>query len=100
MALKIDLEKAYYKLKLEFIRDTLIDLGCPDSPESLVNIVWCCISTPSMTVLWNGEVLEGFSPERGIHQGDPLSPYLFVLCLEHLLQLIFLAEDHHYWKPI
>nr|KYP50870.1 Putative ribonuclease H protein At1g65750 family [Cajanus cajan] len=53
-----------------------------------------------MQVLWNGEALETFKPSRGIHQGDPLSPYIFVLCLERLFHLIEIAVTHELWKPI
>ncbi|KAG5034741.1 hypothetical protein JHK87_009651 [Glycine soja] len=35
-----------------------------------------------MSVLWNGEALDEFTPSRGICRGDPLSPYLFVLYIE------------------
>lgn len=97
MAIKIDLEKAYDRLKWSFIKDTLVDVGIP---EKIVNLVWHCISSSSMRVLWNGEALEEFSPSRGIRQGDPLSPYLFVMCLERLFQAICLAVDQKLWKPI
>lgn len=53
-----------------------------------------------MRVLWNGEALEEFSPSRGVRQGDPISPYLFVLCIEKLFQMINMAIDHDQWKPI
>jgi hypothetical protein len=47
-----------------------------------------CISSFSLSILVNGERLENFSPFRGIRQGDPLSPYIFVLCIEYLACLI------------
>lgn len=97
MAIKVDLEKAYDRLKWDFIRDTLQDIGIPGN---LVNLIWHCISTPTMRMLWNGETLESFIPSRGIRQGDPLSPYLFVLYIERLFQMISLAVDYKYWKPI
>lgn len=46
-----------------------------------------------MYVLWNGEALEDLKPTWGIHQGDPRSLYLFVLCMERLSQLINMAVD-------
>lgn len=97
MAIKIDLEKAYDRLNWGFIRDTLQDIGLP---ESFVNLVWECISTSRMKVLWNGEALEEFSPSRGIRQGGPISPYLFVLCIERLFHLINAAVEYKFWSPI
>ncbi|QHO25231.1 Putative ribonuclease H protein [Arachis hypogaea] len=97
MAIKIDLEKAYDRLKWCFVEETLADIGLP---QNLVNLILSCISTPKMRILWNGEELEEFTPSRGIRQGDPISPYIFVLCIERLSQLINAAVDHGFWKPI
>lgn len=97
MAIKINLEKAYDRLIWEFVRDTLHDIGFPDG---FVNLIWECISSPKMRVLWNGEALEEFSPSRGIRQGDPLSPYLFVLCIVRLFHLINVAIEQDLWAPI
>lgn len=47
-----------------------------------------CVSSIKMQVLWNGEHSLDFTPFRGIHQGDPVSPYLFVLCMEQLSYII------------
>ena len=59
-----------------------------------------CLSTAQMNVLWNREMTEDFQPGRGIRQGDPISPYIFVLCIERLSHGIFQAVNQGIWKPI
>lgn len=59
-----------------------------------------CVSGPSMSLLWNGEKTKSFKPLRGLRQGDPLSPYLFVLCTERRCHLIEEAIENKRWKSI
>lgn len=81
IAVKIDLEKAYDNVDWGFLRLTLCEFGFPDIIVSL--IMWS-VQTSSLSVQWNGSRLEPFSPTKGLRQGDPLSPYLFLLCMEKL----------------
>ena len=97
MVVKVDLEKAYDMLSWDFIHDTLIDLGIPDM---IIHVIMQCISTPSMQVLWNGEQGSSFTPSCGVRQGDPMSPYLFVLCIERLAHSILHEVQDGSWKPI
>ena len=97
MAIKLDLEKAYDRLDWRFVIDSLRDLGIN---EHFSNLIWHCISSVSMDILWNGDRTGDFFPTRGIRQGDPLSPYLFVICIERLSHLIQAAVDEGFWKPI
>ena len=97
MAIKIDLEKAYDKLEWNFIRDTLIRANLL---TDLIDIIMSCISSVSTSILFNGECLEPIYPSRGIRQGDPLSPYIFILCMEYLGQLIEGKCNAHLWQPV
>lgn len=97
MLLKLDLEKAYDRIRWDFLEDTLMAAGLS---ARWIRWIMQCVLGPSMSVLWNGERTEAFKPLRGLRQGDPLSPYLFVLCMERLCHLIESAVKNKKWKPI
>lgn len=77
--------------------ETLKETGIPDS---FITIAMECISTTSMQVIWNGEKMEPFFQSTGVRQGDPLSPYIFILCMERLAHIINVKVDMGKWKPM
>lgn len=97
MAIKIDLEKAYDRLSWKFIRSTLISTGMDGK---MVDLILSCVSSTSLSIAWNGGKTDSFSPSRGIRQGDPLSPYLFVLCMDRLSHIIQDEVDQGQWKAV
>ncbi|KAA3487383.1 LINE-1 reverse transcriptase isogeny [Gossypium australe] len=85
MAIKIDLEKAYDRVSWEFIEASLRAAGIPNY---INNVITSSTSNSAMQVMWNGVPLSKFRPIRGVRQGCPLFPYIFVLCMEWLGHLI------------
>ncbi|KAA3477142.1 Retrovirus-related Pol polyprotein from type-2 retrotransposable element R2DM [Gossypium australe] len=76
MAVKIDLEKAYDRVRWDFVKASLKAAGIP---SNLIKIIMNAISTSTVQVLWNGSPTPKFKPVRRIRQMCPLSPYLFIL---------------------
>ena len=97
MAIKIDLEKAYDKLEWSFIRERLFHINLP---TNLIELIMSCISSMTTTILFNGGTMDPIIPSRGIRQGDPLSPYLFILCMDWLGQLIEGKCVENLWNPV
>jgi DNA-directed RNA polymerase subunit F len=58
-----------------------------------VSWIKLCISSSSFSILLNGSPFSRFSPKRGIRQGDPLSPFLFILGSKVLSRLMFREES-------
>lgn len=63
MTIKIDLEKAYDRVRWNFIKASLLATSIP---LYLINVIMSFISNSIMQVLWNGAPLSKFKPVRGI----------------------------------
>lgn len=78
MMLKLDLKKAFDRLEWSFIRKLLHNLGFP---TFLITLSMNCISSASISIMVHGKPTTFFEPSRGIRQGDPLPPYIFIICM-------------------
>lgn len=85
MAIKLDMSKAYDSVEWVFVEKIMEKLGFDIKLRSLI---MRCITTVSYAIKINGRPRGRIIPSRGIRQGDPLSPYLFLLCAEGLSALI------------
>ncbi|KAL9689689.1 hypothetical protein QQ045_010078 [Rhodiola kirilowii] len=85
VVMKIDMAKAYDRVSWLFLHRMMRALGFG---SQWCDLVYRTISGCFYSVLWDGTAYGRFKSNRGVRQGDPLSPSLFIICMESFSRLL------------
>jgi hypothetical protein len=89
-SVKLDMSKAYDRVEWVFLEKMMRKMGFHDK---WIQLLMKCYSTVKYKFKINGVLTEEVIPERGLRQGDPISPYLFLICAEAFSSMLNKADQ-------
>ena len=90
MLINLDMKNAFDRVKLPFLYRVLLAFGF--NPE-FVNLIKACTESPWIAPLANGRRTKFFQASRGLRQGFPLSPFLYILMVESLSRKLSVVKE-------
>lgn len=88
--LKIDIAKAYDRLEWSYVNSILRRYGFN---ETWIDRIMTLVQSVTYSFLQNGNEFGKVVPQRGVRQGDPISPYIYILCAEGLSAIVRRNEE-------
>ncbi|XP_039071917.1 uncharacterized protein LOC120219121 [Hibiscus syriacus] len=96
-AVQIDVENAYDRVEWSFLRNMMLRLGFA---LSWVSLIMSCVTSVTYCARVNGCLTERFRLSRDLRQGDPLSPFLFLLCSQGMSCFLHNEQRSHHLQGL
>ena len=89
VALKIDISNVYDQINWKYLEATMRKLGFA---SHFIDMIMLCVTTVQYNINVNSDLVGLITPGRGLRQSDPLSSYMFIICVKGLSALIKQAK--------
>lgn len=97
MFLKLDVAKAFDSVSWAYLLEVMEAMGFGQRWRDMIALI---LASSSSRILLNGTPGSPFAHMRGLRQGDPLSPLLFIIAMEPLQRLLVMATERNILKPL
>ena len=90
MGIKLDMSKTYDMVEWKFLEAVMSKMGFV---KRWVSLIMACVRSVTYSIVVNGQPMGNIIPSRGLRQGDPITLYLFLLCVEALSSMLSEAKN-------